>query len=104
MYSISHKSDAAYTFATFMFDLREEGIPSEVVMIRSDGLGEFSEGKFGNLCRDMNIKREFTTADILEYNGIAERELALIESAALAARIHSTKWFPGFSIPERPSL
>ena len=104
MYLISHKPDAAYTFATFLSDLRVEGIPSEVIMIRSDDGGEFSVGKFGKLCRERNIKQEFTTADIPEYNGVAERELALIGSAALLARIYSSELFPGFSFPNGPPL
>ena len=41
MYFISHKSDAADTFAKFLSDLRLKGIPSEVVVIRSDDRGEF---------------------------------------------------------------
>ena len=55
MYFISHESDAADTFAKFLSDLRLEGIPSEIVVIRSDDGGEFSEGKFGKLCRERNI-------------------------------------------------
>ena len=73
-------------------------------MIKSDDGGEFSEGKFGKLCRERNIKQEFTTADSPEYNGDAERGLALIESAALAARIQASELFPGFNVPEGPSL
>ena len=56
MYFISHTSDAADTFGKFLSDLRVERIPSEVVVIRSDDGGEFSEGKFGKLCRERNIK------------------------------------------------
>ena len=73
---ISDRSDAADTFAKYLSDLRVEEIPSEVVMVRSDDRGEFSEGKFGKLGKEMNIKQELTTADILEYNGVAERRLA----------------------------
>ena len=51
-----------------------------------------------------NIKRRFTTADSPEYNGVAERGLAIIESAALADRIQAPELFPGFNIPEGPSL
>ena len=40
MYFISHKSDAADAFAKFLSDLRIEGIPSDVVVIRSDYGGE----------------------------------------------------------------
>ena len=46
----------------------------------------------------------FTTADSPEYNGVAERGLAMIESAALAARIQASELFPGFDIPVKPSL
>ena len=62
MYFISHKSDATDAFARFLSDLRLEGVPPEVVVVRLDDGGEFSEGKFGRLCRDRNIKQEFTTS------------------------------------------
>ena len=105
MYFISHKSDATDTFEKIISDLRLKGIPFEVVVIRSDDGGEFSEGKCGKLCRERNIKQEFTTAaDSPEYNSVAERELALIESAALAARIQASELFSGFNVPEGPSL
>ena len=48
------------------------------------------EGKFGKLCR--------------ELQRVAERGLAMIESAALAARIQASELFPGYSIPEGASL
>ena len=73
-------------------------------MIRSDDGGEFSEGKFDKLCRERNIELEFTIGDRPEYHGVAERGLALIESAALAARIQASELFPGFNVPEGPSL
>ena len=104
LYFISHKSDAAEAFKQFLADLRVEGIPSEVVVVRSDNGGEFNQGEFGQLCRESNIKQEFTTADSPEYNGVAERGLAMIESAALAVRIQASELFPGFDIPEKPSL
>ena len=36
LYFISHKFDAAEAFKQLMADLRVEGIPSEVVVVRSD--------------------------------------------------------------------
>ena len=63
-------------------------------MIRSDDGGEFGERKFRKLCRERNIKQEFTAADSPEYNGVAERGLALIESAALASRIQASRAVP----------
>ena len=74
------------------------------MVVRSYDGGEFNEGKFVKLCRQRNIKQEFTTADSPEYNGVAERGLAIIESAALAARIQGTELSPGFNVPEGPSL
>ena len=59
MYFVPNKSDAADAFAKLLADLRVEGIPSEVVVVRSDDGGEFNEGKFGKLCRERNIKQEF---------------------------------------------
>ena len=73
-------------------------------MIRPDDGDEFSEMKFGKPCRERNIKQEFTTAGSPEYNGVARRGLALIESAALAARIQACELFAGFSLPDGPSL
>ena len=104
LYFISHESGAAEDFKQYLADLRVEGIPSEVVVVRSDNSGEFKQGNFGQLCRERNIKQEFTTADSREYNGIVERGLAMIESAALAARIQASELFPRFDIPEKPSL
>ena len=104
LYFISHKPDAAEVFKQFLADLRVEGIPSEVVVVRSDNGGEFNQGEFGQLCRERNIKQELTTADSPEYNGVAERGLATIESPALAARIQASELFPGFDIPEKPSF
>ena len=105
VYFISHESDATEAFEKFLTDLRVEGIPSEVVVVRSDGGGgEFNEGKFGKLCRERNIKKKFTTALSPEYNGVAKLGLAVIESAALVARIQALELFLGFDIPARPSL
>ena len=104
MYFVSHKYDTASAIEKFLADLRVEGTPSEVVIVRSDDGGEFVEGKFGKLCRERKIKQEFTTADSPEYNGVTERGLAMIESAALAARIQASELFPGYSIPKGASL
>ena len=55
-------------------------------MVRSDGGGEFSKGAFGALCTKEKIRQEFTTADSPQYNGVAERQIAIIEAAGLASR------------------
>ena len=87
LYFIPPESDATEAFKQFLVDLRVEGIPPEVVVRRSDNGGELKQGQFGQLCWERNMKQEITTADSPEYNGVAERGLAMIESAALAARI-----------------
>ena len=46
MYFGSHKYDAAIAFQKFLADLRVEGTPPEVVIVRSDDGGEFTEAKF----------------------------------------------------------
>ena len=41
------------------------------------------------MCRDRNIIQEFTTADSPEFNGVAERRIAMVESAGLAAHLQA---------------
>ena len=104
LYFIYHKFDAAEAFKQILADVRVEGIPSEVVVVQSDNGGEFNQVEFGQLCREGNIKQEFATAYSPEYNDVAERGLAKIESAMLAVRIQASELFPGFDIHEKPSL
>ena len=47
MYFVSHKYDAASAFEKFLADLRVEGTPSEIVIVRPEDGGELVEGKFG---------------------------------------------------------
>ena len=82
MYFVSRKWDAASAFEKFRSNLKVEGTPSEVMIVRSDDGGQFMEGKFGKLCRERKRKQEFTTADSPAYNGVAERGLVMIESTA----------------------
>ena len=63
--------------------------------VRSDNVGELFGGDFGELCRKRGIKQEFTPADSPKYNGVAERALALINDAALAARLQAPELYPG---------
>ena len=75
-----------------------------MVTVRSDGGGEFCGGKFGDLCRSRCNKQEFTTADSPQFNGVAERALDLIETAAMAGRIEARELFPGAQLPATESL
>ena len=41
VFFMRHKSDAAELFEQFLADSRADGVPSTVVIVRSDGGGEF---------------------------------------------------------------
>ena len=90
-YFMRQKSDAVTLFEQFLADERLPGIPSAVEVVRSDEGGEF-KGDFAKLCRRHNIRQEFTTADSAKFNGVAERRIAMIESAGMAADcgLHAT--------------
>ena len=91
-------------FEQFLADTRADGAPSKVVIVRTDGGGEFRGGKFRDLCRSRGIKQEFTTADSPQFNGIAKRALGLIETAAMAGRIQAHELFHGAQLPATESL
>ena len=94
VYFLRHKSDAAETFKQFLPDTRADGVPSQMVTVRSAGGGEFCGGKFGDLCRSRCIKQEVTRADSPQLNGVAERALGFIETDAIAGRIQAREFFP----------
>ena len=93
------KSDAAKLFEQFLADCRADDVPSKVVIIRSDGGGEFRGEEFVDLWRSRGIKQEFTTADRPLYNGVAECALGLIKTAATVGRIQAPELFPGVPLP-----
>ena len=78
VYFMRHKLDAAEMFEQFLVYTRADGVPSKVVIVRTDGGGEFRGGKFGGLCRSRDTKQKFTTTDSPQFNGVAERALGLI--------------------------
>ena len=82
-----HKPDATEVLEQFLADTRADGAPSGVAIVGCDGGGEFRREKLGDLCRSGGIKQEFTTADSPQFNGVAERALGLIDTAAMAGRI-----------------
>ena len=61
VYFMRHKSDAAEMFEQFLVETRAHGVPSKVVIVRSDGGGKFRGGKVEDLCGSRGIKQEFTT-------------------------------------------
>ena len=99
-----HKSDATGWFEQFLANTRGDSVPSKVVIVLSDGGGQFRGGKFGDLCRYRGIKQEFTTADRPQFNGVAERALGLIETTAMACRIQDRELIPGAQLPATAPL
>ncbi|CAM9911506.1 unnamed protein product, partial [Sphacelaria rigidula] len=80
MYFGKHKSDTTRAFKQYLADVAAQCIPSASETVRSDGGGEFS-GSFSDLCRQRGRRQEYTPADSPEYNGVAERAIAMVEKA-----------------------
>ena len=99
VYFLERKSDAVEAFRKFLADIRADGVPLEVEMVRSDYGGEFFDGDFGYVCRQYCIKQEFTNAKCPELNGVAERAFGIIQNAVLAARIQAPILFPHVELP-----
>ena len=74
-------------FERFLADTPADGVPSTVVIVRTDRGGEFRGGEVVDLCRSRGIKEEFSTADSPKSNGLAERRLGLNDTAATEGRI-----------------
>ena len=74
------------------------GTPSAIEEVVSlDEGGEF-KGDFAQLCRRLNICQEFTTVDSAKFNAVAERHIAMVESAGMAAQVQPKSLFRGFKI------
>ena len=99
IYFLRHKSDAAMAFKRFLADVRADGFPSEVQIVRSDNGGEFFGKAFRSVCDELLIKQEFTPAQSPQFNGVAERGLGIIEAAAMAARIQAKTIFSHVQLP-----
>ena len=100
VYFLRHKSGVTSAFEPFIAEVRADDTPSAVMAVRSDNGREFFGGAFGELCHKRGIKQKFTPADSPKYSGVAER--ALINDAAVAARIRATELYS--SAPNYPSL
>ena len=68
--------------------LFEPVLPEEIggYAWRRGGVG----GEFGALCTREAIRQELTTADTPKLNGAADPQIATIDAAGLAARIHAS--------------
>lgn len=81
-YLIKKKAEAPDTLNLYIADTKEIGMPH---VIRSDDAPELMGGRFAEICREHNIKREFTSASTSQLNGVAERGLTLVSRVAKAS-------------------
>ena len=102
-YFMRQKSDIVTLFEQVLADERVAETPSAVEVVRSDERGEL-KGGFVKLCRRHNIRQEFTTADSAKFNGVAERHIAMIESAGMAAQVQAKSLFRAFKVPSGSRL
>ena len=100
-YFLRSKSDAYIGLEQWLADIREDGTPK---IIRSDDASELKDGKFADICMKHRIKREFTSADRPQLNGVAERGLTLIEKLAKAAAFQARVSFVNEGIPATASF
>ena len=71
--------------------------PLEEEEIRIDAVDGF-RGDFAKLRRSHSIRQEFTTSDSAKFNGVAERHVAMVESAGIAAQVQARSPFRAFQI------
>ena len=62
-----------------------------VEIVRSNNGGEFFGGEFASVCNELLIKQAYNR----QYNGVAERGLGMIETAAMAVRIQAKVSYSG---------
>ena len=99
-----HKSDDTELLERLLAYARADGVTCKVLNVRSAGGGEFRGGTCRDLCRSRGIKQEFTTAESPRFNGVAERALGLIDTAAMTGRVQARKRFPCVQSPAPASL
>ena len=87
------KSEVSTYFKQYLADDRFSGTPSPVETVRTDDAAEFKSGYFADVCRERGIRQEFTTANSPQFNGVAERGIAMIESTGKAALIQAKRMF-----------
>ena len=99
-----NKSEISKYFKQYFADHRFSGNPSPVESVRTDDAAESKSGYFADLCRERGIRQEFTTANSPQFNGVAEKGIAMIESTGKAALVQAKCMFSGMGIPLSYSL
>ncbi|CAM9443784.1 unnamed protein product, partial [Ascophyllum nodosum] len=95
IYFMKTKSESPDALDQFLADTREYGPPKT---IRTDDAPQLKAGKFDEICRKLHIKREFTSANTPQLNGVAERGLTLIEKVAKASAYQAKVSFVGMDL------
>ena len=102
--SCAAKTKVSRYFRQYLADYRVTGVPCPVETVCTDDAAEFKGGAFADVCRERGIRQEITTADSPQFNGVAKRGIAMIESAGKAAIIQAGLNFRGMGIPFGKSL
>lgn len=100
-YFMAEKSEAPEKLLQYIADTKQTG-PAGI--IRSDDAPELMYGQFAEICRKHGIKREFSSANTPQLNGIAERGLTLIEKVAKASTFQAKSSFIGLELPSTDRL
>ena len=101
IYFMRKKSESPDALDQFLADTREYGPPK---IIPTDDAPQLKAGKFDEICRKLHIKREFTSANTPQLNGVAERGLTLIEIVAKASAYQAKVSFVGMDRPPMDRL
>ena len=104
VYFMCSKDEVSRYFSQYLADYRFTGVPCPVETVRIDDAAKFKGGAFAKLCRERGIGQKFTTADSPQFNGVAERGIAMIESAGKAAIIQAGLNFRDMGIPSGNTL
>ena len=94
VYFMRSKIEVSKYFKQYLADHRFSGTPSPEETVRTDDAAGFKSGYFADLCRERGIRQEFTTANSPQFNGVAERGIAMIESTwkAFKRNVCSLVW------------
>ena len=101
IYFMRKKSESPDALDQFLADTREYAPPK---IIRTDDAPQLKAGKFDEICRKLHIKREFTSANTPQLNGVAEGGLTLIEKVAKASAYQAKLSFVGMDLPPMDRL
>ena len=78
VYFMRSKTEVSKYSMQYLADHRFFGTPSPVETVRTDDAAEFKSEYFADLCRERGIRQDFTAAYRPQFNGVAERGIAMI--------------------------